>query len=85
MRLDAANFVTKPADADEDLAAFEMNNGQVLSTAGEARLAPSLAQTEWAHIHRALAECGGILSEAARRLGTHRRSLQRKLKKLAPD
>ncbi len=45
---------------------------------------PTLAQAEWEHIHRILADCGGNISEAARRLGIHRRSLQRKLRKRAP-
>ena len=46
---------------------------------------PSLARAEWEHIHRVLADCGGNISEAARRLGIHRRSLQRKLQKRAPN
>ena len=42
---------------------------------------PSLARVEWEHIQRVLADCGGNLSQAARLLGIHRRSLQRKLSK----
>jgi two-component system response regulator RegA len=45
---------------------------------------PSLARQEWEYIHRVLAECDDNISEAARRLGLHRRSLQRKLQKLPP-
>jgi two-component system, response regulator RegA len=45
---------------------------------------PTLAQAEWEHIHRILADCSNNISEAARRLGIHRRSLQRKLRKRAP-
>ncbi|HEY1065540.1 MAG TPA: helix-turn-helix domain-containing protein, partial [Pirellulales bacterium] len=45
----------------------------------------TLARAEWEHINRVLADCGGNISEAARRLGLHRRSLQRKLQKLAPE
>ncbi len=45
---------------------------------------PSLARVEWEHIQRVLADCGGNISEAARRLGLHRRSLQRKLQKYPP-
>ena len=41
--------------------------------------APSLARAEWEHINRVLSDAGGNISEAARRLGIHRRSLQRKL------
>jgi two-component system response regulator RegA len=46
--------------------------------------APTLARAEWEHIHRILADCDGNISEASRRLGIHRRSLQRKLQKFAP-
>jgi two-component system, response regulator RegA len=41
--------------------------------------APSLARVEWEHIQRILADCDGNVSQAARMLGIHRRSLQRKL------
>ena len=36
-------------------------------------------------INRVLTDCGGNVSETARRLGLHRRSLQRKLQKRAPE
>jgi two-component system response regulator RegA len=36
---------------------------------------------EWEHIQRVLTECEGNISQAARVLGLHRRSLQRKLSK----
>ena len=45
---------------------------------------PSLARVEWDYIHRVLSDCGGNISQAARKLGIHRRSLQRKLQKLPP-
>ncbi len=45
---------------------------------------PSLARSEWEHIHRVLADSNGNISEAARRLGIFRASLHRKLKRLAP-
>jgi len=41
----------------------------------------SLDRVEWEHINRVLADCDGNISEAARVLGLHRRSLQRKLSK----
>jgi two-component system, response regulator RegA len=44
----------------------------------------SLARVEWEHIHTVLLDCGGNISEAARVLGLHRRSLQRKLRRLGP-
>jgi len=39
---------------------------------------------EWEHIQRVLAECSNNISQAARKLGIHRRSLQRKLAKMPP-
>ena len=59
----------------------------VVSQGGPADLGmatPSLARVEYEHIQRILVECGGNISEATRRLGIHRRSLQRKLSKLPP-
>ncbi len=53
-------------------------------TPSEATVAPSLEGLEWAHIQRVLSECGGNISATARRLGIHRRSLQRKLAKVPP-
>lgn len=41
--------------------------------------APSLDRAEWEQIQRVLADCSGNISEAARRPGIHRRTLQRKL------
>jgi two-component system, response regulator RegA len=53
--------------------------------AGEAWETPSLDRAMWEHIHRVLADCGGNISRAARRLGLHRQSLQRKLRRYAPS
>lgn len=85
VRLGATNFLPKPADADDILAAFERGDAISLETSTEPYDAPSLARAEWEHIQRVLADCGGNVSEAARRLGIHRRSLQRKLQKRAPQ
>jgi two-component system response regulator RegA len=85
IRAGAVNFLSKPADADEILAAFARGEAaNVSQTSGDEFRAPSLARAEWEHIHRVLSDCGGNISEAARRLGIHRRSLQRKLRKRAP-
>jgi two-component system response regulator RegA len=80
IRAGAENVLPKPADADDVLAAFD---GALDTPAEES--APSLARAEWEHIQRVLADCGGNISEAARRLGLHRRSLQRKLAKRPPS
>ena len=76
----AVGYLPKPADADEILAALNGTN-----TAKEKGIeTPSLARAEWEHIQRVLTDCGGNISEAARRLGIHRRSLQRKRHKYPP-
>lgn len=85
MRLGAVNYLPKPADAEDVLAAFKRAEQDPLHSHSDQHDAPSLARVEWEHIHRVLSECGHNVSEAARRLGVHRRSLQRKLRKLAPD
>jgi len=79
LRRGATHYLTKPADSDEILAAFERGPG----TAGPVPpwQAMSLDRVEWEHINRVLVDCGGNVSEAARVLGIHRRSLQRKLAK----
>lgn len=84
MRLGATNFLPKPADADDILNAFARVGEIDIPQVEEEIPVPTLAQAEWEHIHRVLADCGGNISEAARRLGIHRRSLQRKLRKRAP-
>lgn len=82
MRLGAIGYLTKPADADEILRALE---GQAPPPPCETIPTPSLARAEWEHIQRVLADCAGNISAAARRLGLHRRSLQRKLQKYPPQ
>ncbi|MBX5480561.1 MAG: response regulator [Myxococcaceae bacterium] len=86
MALGATWYLPKPADADEILEALARPD----RAAGAPRLttqepnAPSLARAEWEHIQRVLQDCDGNISAAARRLGIHRRSLQRKLLKHPP-
>jgi two-component system response regulator RegA len=80
VRLGAAHYLTKPADVDELIAAFARERGGDDAQRGE-HAPPTLARVEWEHIQRVLTDCGGNVSEAARRLGIHRRSLQRKLSK----
>jgi two-component system response regulator RegA len=78
VRLGAAHYLTKPADVEQILAGFERRNGAGTPAPDTA---PSLARVEWEHINRVLADCDGNVSHAARVLGLHRRSLQRKLAK----
>ncbi len=79
IRRGATHYLTKPASVEEILAAFQ-RSGQSAETADEVST-PSLARVEWEHIQRVLTDCGGNISKAARHLGIHRRSLQRKLAK----
>ena len=86
VKLGATDYLPKPADADDILAAFERADGVQPGTyaGNEGIKAPSLARAEWEPIQRVLHDCNNNISEAARRLGIHRRSLQRKLQKYAP-
>ncbi|HVU51123.1 MAG TPA: response regulator [Polyangia bacterium] len=79
MHRGAHHYLSKPADADEIIAALEGD----ASAAGPPPT-PTLARAEWEHMSRILADCGGNISEAARRLGITRRTLQLKLKKNPP-
>jgi two-component system response regulator RegA len=81
MKLGATHYLAKPADADEILAA--LGRGEPVASPEEPT-APTLARAEWEHIQRVLADAAGNVSEAARRLGIHRRSLQRKLGRFPP-
>jgi len=76
MRAGAVDFLTKPVGGPEILAA--------LRDALEPTTAESLDQIERTHILSVLQACGGNITEAARRLGLYRRTLQRKLQKLPP-
>jgi two-component system response regulator RegA len=84
MRLGASGYLTKPSDLDDILAAFARAELPPLAPTAAVHEPPTLARVEWEHIHRVLGDSCGNISEAARRLGVHRRSLQRKLQKYAP-
>jgi two-component system, response regulator RegA len=79
IKLGAINYLTKPADTDAIEAAFDQIEGDV-DTALPTRVT-SIKAVEWEHIHKVLVETDFNISEAARRLGLHRRSLARKLEK----
>jgi len=78
VKLGATSYLTKPVDADQILASLDAAS---TSDTPPAHLAQPLARVEWEHIQRVLADCEGNVSHAARLLGLHRRSLQRKLSK----
>ncbi len=81
VRLGATHYLTKPADVDDILAAFDRAHRTPTATLNIGREVPSLARTEWEHINRVLTDCSGNITQAAKLLGLHRRSLQRKLSK----
>jgi two-component system response regulator RegA len=81
VRLGAVQYLTKPSDVDDIEAAFARAQEPPDGTVHVPDQVPSLARVEWEHINRVLTECGGNVSKAARLLGIHRRSLQRKLDK----
>lgn len=79
VKLGAADYLTKPIDARQLVAAFDPDDEREGAPRDFRVL--SLARMEWEHIQKVLADCGGNVSEAARALHMHRRSLQRKLLK----
>jgi two-component system response regulator RegA len=81
VRLGAAEYLTKPADVDQIVAALTRTPTAGPGVDGSPDRVPSLARVEWEHINRVLADCDGNISKAARLLGIHRRSLQRKLER----
>lgn len=84
MKLGAVYYLPKPADADEILAAFTRGDQKPSESLSGDFEAPSLERVKWEHINIVLGDCGGNISEAARRLKMHRRTLQRVLQKYAP-
>lgn len=80
----AHDYLAKPADADQIARALDNDSPRAAAAAGTPPppdAPPPLKRLEWEHIQRILGETGGNISEAARRLGMHRRTLQRKLAK----
>jgi two-component system response regulator RegA len=83
IKLGAVHYLTKPASVEEILAAFDRTEPTPDVAATPDTVRP-LEEVEWEHLQRVLTEAGGNVSEAARRLGMHRRSLQRKLARGRP-
>lgn len=79
VKLGATSYLAKPANTDEIEAAFGKALGDIDTPIGDR---PSSIKTlEWERIQATLAETGFNVSETARRLGMHRRTLARKLEK----
>jgi len=77
----AVDYLTKPVDIDELERALRMGGVEASELPEEFQ---SLDRHQREYIEYVLARCGGNISEAARRLGIHRQSLQRKLRKFTP-
>jgi len=79
IKLGAKHYLTKPATINEIFEALQSNagNADVLTEAPPM----SVKKLEWEHIQKVLAEHQGNISAAARSMGMHRRTLQRKLQK----
>ena len=79
IKLGAIHYLTKPADADEIVAALHKNEGDESVEIKDKPL--SIKRMEWEHLQKVLVEHDNNISAAARALGMHRRTLQRKLEK----
>jgi len=79
IKLGACNYLVKPSNTDDIEAAFTQEPGDF--TAQIPARSTSIKTLEWERIHETLAETGFNISETARRLGMHRRTLARKLEK----
>ncbi len=79
IKLGASHYLVKPSNTDDIEAAFDRTEGSVEAQVSERPT--SIKTLEWERIHSTLAETGFNISETARRLGMHRRTLARKLEK----
>ena len=82
VKLGAFDYLAKPADADEIFLALMNGNEALAGTAPENPM--SAERVRWEHIQRIYELCERNVSETARRLNMHRRTLQRILAKRAP-
>lgn len=81
IKLGACNYLVKPSNTDDIEAAFAGDPGAEPAEAPLASRPTSIKTLEMERIHEVLAETGFNISETARRLGMHRRTLARKLAK----
>ncbi|MDG2534122.1 response regulator transcription factor [Sphingomonas sp. HITSZ_GF] len=79
IKLGASYYLAKPSNTDDIEAAFGREAGD--PDAPLASRPSSIKTVEWEHIHQTLVETDFNISETARRLGMHRRTLARKLEK----
>jgi two-component system response regulator RegA len=81
VKLGAVDYLSKPVDADDVVAALLALDGR---KAEPPENPMSADRVRWEHIQRIYELCGRNVSETARRLNMHRRTLQRILAKRAP-
>lgn len=79
IKLGATHYLTKPTDIDEIVAALHRDASDAAVPVPDRPL--SVKRLEWEHLQKVLMEHDGNISAAARALGMHRRTLQRKLSK----
>jgi two-component system response regulator RegA len=79
IKLGASYYLAKPSNTDDIEAAFARGPGDADAPLDGRQT--SIKTVEWEHIHQTLVETDFNISEAARRLGMHRRTLARKLDK----
>ncbi len=79
IKLGASHYLAKPSNSDDIEAAFGRALGDAATPLGNR--STSLKTLEWEHINEALSASAFNISETARRLGMHRRTLARKLAK----
>lgn len=79
IKLGASHYLPKPANTDDIENAFDKSEGNTDVSITHNRT--SIKTWEWERIHQTLAETDFNISETARRLGMHRRTLARKLEK----
>ncbi len=81
VKLGAVDYLAKPADADDVVAALLAQGAEKIEPPENPM---SADRVRWEHIQRIYELCGRNVSETARRLNMHRRTLQRILAKRAP-
>jgi len=79
IKLGATYYLCKPVTADDIIVAFGHQAGDAALPRPEKPM--SIRRLEWEHLSRVLHENGGNISQAARAMSMHRRTLQRKLAK----
>lgn len=81
VKMGATDYLAKPADANDVTLAL-LSSGEVLPPPPENPM--SADRVRWEHIQRVYEQCDRNVSETARRLHMHRRTLQRILAKRGP-